>query len=89
MKIKKKLLKTKGSHRHLNPFVWSAVELTEPGKKGETWFPGICVSNQAQDMPQTHDGAEPRRPGSTDQGVAEGVEPSEGTVDSSGGLSPN
>lgn len=69
--------------------MWSAVELTEPGKKGETWFPGICVSNQAQDMPQTHDGAEPRRPGSADQGVAEGVEPSAGTVGSSGGLNPN
>ena len=66
--------------------MWSAVELTEPGKKGETWFPGICVSKQAQDMPKAHDGAEPRRPGNTNQGVAEGVEPSEWAVDSSGGL---
>lgn len=65
--------------------MWSALELTEPGKKGETWFPGICLSNQAQDMPQTHDGAQPRWPGSTNQGVAEGAEPSEWAVGSLGG----
>ena len=68
--------------------MWSAVELTEPGEKGETWFPGICVSNQAQDMPQTHDGAEPRRPGSADQGVAEGVEPSCGNSGQLGRTEP-